>query len=191
MTQDDKIQAFLDGEHVEGFEQELANDRAFKEKFENYKAAKELSRGLLEIDLQEIIDRESKARSKNWNVRWLLIPAAASVAILIFFLLPKMSETQSQYAFDYTEPTWPTVRGEADSLSMAISKYLSNSDYRLAKEQISEIQSLDQNVKDLWITEIFLKEALLDSAKVYLPDFSSEDFYYKRVERIRGWLAEN
>ncbi|GLR17713.1 anti-sigma factor family protein [Portibacter lacus] len=192
MTTDEKIQAYLDGElsgnSLVAFESELATNKMLKERYDNYLLARELSKGLLEIDMRETLENESRRSFSLSKWIWLIVALGVG-ALAIYFFSASSQGNNELFAEVYTEPIWPITRGSMDSLSSAIAEWKNSDDLDKATSQIKSINTLDLTTRNYWLTEVFLNAGERDSALFYLPSLSEDHIKYKRVQKIKTWIA--
>ncbi|MEM9548881.1 MAG: hypothetical protein AAGA77_23045 [Bacteroidota bacterium] len=194
---DDYMSGALSGDALKQFENQLKVDPELKRIVDEYSALKNISTGLLEMQLlQEVEEANAPPKTsipflKASLTRLLLL--VIGIALLTFLVYRFMSNVNDKkndtpYAFAYTEPIWPVVRdNESSNLSKGVALYLSG-DKMNGKALIREASEEDRILANYWLAELFLMENQLDSVRHYLPNVDANHLKYSRINQIKAWI---
>jgi len=177
---DDYIEGSLDGDLLKEFEGILSEDAELQLVVKNYKGVKQLSSGMLEMELLEEVNAAGKAynnvdESSGVSKQWIVLLCLIATMLVLWFVLrdqfnvPIDNNTNQTFASLYKEPIWPIKRTTSeDTIEIALSKYINEGNLSAAKSMLLDISS-DKTAGRYWIAEIYAKEGIWDSVEVYLP----------------------
>jgi len=200
---DDYMEGSLNGDLLRQFESILSEDAELQLVVKNYKGVKQLSSGMLEMDLLDEVNAagvaynnvgESKGLLKK-GIIFLVLSATIVVACIVIknrFIDTVDSNSNKTFASLYQEPIWPVKRSSADTiLQYAMYEFLQKDDIEAAK-LLLQTDTLTDNIitNRYWISEMYLKKRRLDSTALYLPKAESMPIKAERIKVIESYLKE-
>ena len=195
---DDYVNGLLQGEELVAFEAAIGADSELASAVENHDVAMGVIGSLIEEEVRGVIKEEDDEeenlsnisdqkdnypKALHGNVRWIkvirYVAAACVVGIVGYWGLSNLNnEIQVQFTEVYSEPGWPSQRGdETNELTEIFVQYFGGNKNR-AK---SDLRSIKLEDASLWLAEIYLQEEKFDSVLMYVPTATTND----RLKRDR------
>ncbi len=188
----------LEGESLNAFEERIRHDDSLKAEVDAVKASKKVSEGIIEAEIMGYIrninssKNEIKSIAPKTGGRYIIIGASVAAACLLFFLyvnfnskINDATSTRDVYAMYYTEPTWPSDRGDGQAVDVMIARYFEGEKEVINNLLSSDVTDKDHFEKKYWAAELLLSEKRFAEAAGIADDLIKSKVHLSRSYRIK------